>query len=49
MQTVKKELLEAFVEHPQIIKNTNELLANCNIHFDFGKFANKNLAFYYNK
>jgi len=42
----KTELLEAFVEHPQIIKNTEELLANCSIHFDFGKFANKNLAFY---
>ena len=42
----KAELLEAFVEYPQIIKNTEALLANCNIHFDFGKFANKNLAFY---
>lgn len=42
----KTELLAAFVEHPQIIKNTEELLANCSIHFDFGKFANKNLAFY---
>lgn len=42
----KNDLLEAFAEYQQIIKNTEELLSNCNIHFDFGKFANKNLAFY---
>ncbi len=40
----KKELLEAFREYPEIIKNTKKLLAECSIEFEFG--TNKNKQFF---
>ncbi|MDP2386616.1 MAG: DNA polymerase III subunit alpha [Bacteroidota bacterium] len=42
----KKELQEAFSSYPHIIKNTEKIISNCSIHFEYGKFANKNLKFY---
>jgi DNA polymerase-3 subunit alpha len=42
----KADLLAAYAEFPHIIINTETLLANCNVHFDFGKLTNKNLQFY---
>jgi DNA polymerase-3 subunit alpha len=42
----KEELLAAYAAYPHIIANTENLLAGCNMHFDFGKLSNKNLRFY---
>ncbi|HEY1039900.1 MAG TPA: DNA polymerase III subunit alpha [Bacteroidia bacterium] len=42
----KEDLQQAFAAYLHIIKNTEDLLSNCSIHFDFGKFANKNLKCY---
>jgi len=36
-----EELLDAFSDFPQIIENTRQILANCSIHFDYGKSKNK--------
>lgn len=44
---VSKQCLHAaFAEYPQIIANTERLLDDCHISFEFGKLANKNLKFY---
>lgn len=40
------EMRKAYVEFPHIIDNTQGLLADCHIHFEFGKLANKNLRYY---
>ncbi len=42
----KEQLLAAYAPFPHIIHNTETLLANCNMRFDFGKLSNKNLQFY---
>ena len=42
----KEELYKYFEEYPHIIRNTETLLSNCSIHFEFGKFSNKNLKYY---
>jgi DNA polymerase-3 subunit alpha len=42
----KEELYKAFESHPVIIQNTENILEACYIHFEFGKFANKNLQYY---
>ncbi|MEP7197428.1 MAG: DNA polymerase III subunit alpha [Saprospiraceae bacterium] len=40
------EMRKAYAEFPHIIDNTQGLLADCSIHFEFGKLANKNLRYY---
>jgi len=42
----KDELLALYQTWPNIIENTNTLLANCQVEFEFGKLANKNLKHY---
>jgi DNA polymerase III subunit alpha len=42
----KEALLAAYANYPFIISNTENLLANCTVQFDFGKLSNKNLQFY---
>lgn len=42
----KSDLYAAFKDYPQIISNTENLLNNCGIHFEYGKLANKNLKYY---
>lgn len=42
----KEEILHMFKDYPEIIKNTERILAECDIDFEFGKFANKNLTHY---
>lgn len=43
------ELLDLYRDHPYMIQNTQSLLANCSIHFDFeGKGLNKNQKCYTN-
>ncbi len=44
----KADLLERYSNYPQIIETTNSILNQCKIGFEFGKFANKNLAHYTN-
>ncbi len=46
MALFKEELNLAFSQYPEIIKNTEEILANCSVRFEFGKLAGKNLKFY---
>ena len=41
-----QELYLAYSSFPAIISNTTAILNNCDIYFEYGKFANKNLAFY---
>lgn len=38
----KDALLNAFREHPQMIRNTEDILNNCEVKFDFGKLSYKN-------
>lgn len=40
------ELLKAFAEYPNILANTQAILDDCSIHFEYGKLANKNLKHY---
>ncbi|MCC7303782.1 MAG: DNA polymerase III subunit alpha [Bacteroidia bacterium] len=40
------ELLRAFEAFPYVIENTERLLNECSVGFEFGKLANKNLRFY---
>lgn len=40
------EMRKAYADFPQIIDNTQGMLADCHIHFEFGKLANKNLRYY---
>ncbi|MDP1727629.1 MAG: DNA polymerase III subunit alpha [Bacteroidota bacterium] len=42
----KNELYAAYGAYPNIIANTEQLLNNCEIHFEYGKLANKNLKYY---
>ncbi len=39
----QEDLLQSFSSYPQIIENTEKLLHNCFVDFEFGKLANKNL------
>lgn len=41
-----QELYLAYASYPTIISNTAAILNNCDIYFEYGKFANKNLKFY---
>jgi len=42
----KETLYRLFTAYPEIIKNTEHILDNCSVSFEFGKLANKNLKFY---
>ncbi|MBL7932999.1 MAG: DNA polymerase III subunit alpha [Bacteroidia bacterium] len=42
----KDELYNSFLEYPEIIQNTEMILDSCNVKFEFGKLANKNLKYY---
>lgn len=42
----KEELRLAYAFYPQLIANTEHILNSCYIHFEFGKFCNKNLTHY---
>jgi DNA polymerase-3 subunit alpha len=46
MMLPKNELLAAFAPYPQIIANTQKIMDDCSIHFEYGKLANKNLKNY---
>lgn len=43
MMIHREELYKAFASFPEIIRNTENILNACSIHFDYGKLANKNL------
>lgn len=40
------DMRKAYAAFPQIIDNTQGMLADCHIYFEFGKLANKNLRYY---
>ncbi|MCC6816728.1 MAG: DNA polymerase III subunit alpha [Saprospiraceae bacterium] len=40
------EMRKTYAAYPHIIDNTQGLLADCHIHFEYGKLANKNLRYY---
>jgi len=40
------EMRKAYADLPHIIDNTQGMLADCSIYFEFGKLANKNLRYY---
>jgi DNA polymerase-3 subunit alpha len=42
----KNEMIAAYQLFPNIISNTQRLLNECEIHFEFGKLTNKNLKHY---
>jgi DNA polymerase III subunit alpha len=42
----KDELYSAFEEYPALIANTERILNDCTISFEYGKFSNKNLKHY---
>lgn len=42
----KDELYSLFEEYPEMIRNTEMILESCNVSFEFGKLANKNLKCY---
>lgn len=42
----KEELYAAYALHPALIRNTEYILSESKIHFEYGKFANKNLRNY---
>ncbi len=42
----RNELYAAYAEYPGIIHNTERILNDCKVEFEFGKFANKNLKHY---
>ncbi len=46
MMPFREELYAAFAQWPHIIKNTEALLDNCAIGFDYGKLKSKNLKHY---
>lgn len=48
MMLSRDELLNTYVAHPYIIQNTENILAQCNVQFDYGKLKNKNKQFYTN-
>jgi len=41
-----QELYLAYASYPGIISNTAAILNDCEVYFEYGKFANKNLKFY---
>lgn len=43
-----EKLREIFSEYPLILANTEQLLEQCKVEFEFGKLANKNRKFYKN-
>jgi DNA polymerase III subunit alpha len=42
----RNDLYRTYGAHPQAIRNTEYILQNSNINFEYGKFANKNLKYY---
>ena len=42
----KNEMYAAYAEYPRIISNTERILDDCTIAFEYGKFSNKNLKHY---
>lgn len=48
MMLSRDELLNTYVAYPYIIQNTENILAQCNVQFDYGKLKNKNKQFYTN-
>jgi len=44
----KEQVYLSFVDYPEIIKNTEDILNVCEVKYEFGKLANKNLKFYTN-
>ena len=46
MMTPKEEMYAAYTEYPFIVENTERILNDCSIEFEFGKFSNKNLKHY---
>ncbi|MGE0569268.1 MAG: DNA polymerase III subunit alpha [Bacteroidia bacterium] len=42
----KKNLYDTYREYPHIIQNTEQILKNCSIDFEYGKLSNKNLKYY---
>jgi len=42
----KNELYALYSLYPHILKNTEQILNDCQIQFEYGKFANKNLTHY---
>lgn len=46
MMLSKQEIYAAYAAYPHIIANTEHILNSCQIHFDYGKLTNKNLAHY---
>ncbi len=46
MMLTKGELYSAFKEYPALIANTERILNDCTISFEYGKFSNKNLKHY---
>ena len=40
------ELMTVFAEHPEVIRNTEQLVRSGTLDFDFGKLAHKNLKYY---
>ncbi len=41
-----QEIYDAYISYPNIISNTINILNTCELDFEFGKFASKNLKFY---
>lgn len=39
-------LYKSFAAYPQIVKNTEHILKNCGVDFEYGKLANKTLKYY---
>ncbi len=46
IMSIRDEMYAAYAEYPFIISNTEQILNNCKIEFEFGKFSNKNLKHY---
>ncbi|MFN3446902.1 MAG: DNA polymerase III subunit alpha, partial [Bacteroidia bacterium] len=46
MMLSRDELLNAYAAYPHIIQNTENILAQCTVQFDYGKLKNKNKQFY---
>jgi DNA polymerase-3 subunit alpha len=46
LMPTKEELYNIFKQWPNIISNTEGILNDCSIHFEFGKLSNKNLKHY---
>jgi DNA polymerase-3 subunit alpha len=42
----KDELYSVYAEYPALIANTERILHDCHIQFEYGKFSNKNLTHY---